>query len=1084
MRTAIDKLGKVAVTVEKDYWSNKKTYDKLTIVEKKGVFGTYISRKAVPAGIDITNREYWIPFSSLKEEIVLKFNELANSVNEKEAEIYNAITSIIAGGVALKQSLGNSEVFGISQKKITEEFSDVRQKAAADDDALQTQITDNDTRIRNIADEEDLTMVSVDEQPAIKLKDKAYEPEKYSGLGRKYLRKNITYDIKIVHFGGFVENVAVQAIGAVITNGNSSNVVYDRIRKSFLYMEKKDLGTPAKYYDVWTSDEVNYDDYYQSSFTTGYTIRTDVVFMLGNVPYRWDDNDKELAVWDEFYEAHSKNILTQEMFNNPNTIYHIQYDYDLNGKSITIPEGCTLEFEGGSLRNGTLAGELKTDTPLDVKSIGCVYNDAAYSEHNVKCLKILEGITNDVHLEINDTLYLGGGNVNIQKSLFIEGNENTIYVHNFNGFTVAEDFTACNIKVIAYEIPSSQNSIFAVFRDVNCVSNCTISSCHFNGKIRVVNNLKLTNEELSKFFKEILIENCTFENVVYTNGGTLVINFSDTNFVNFTLQNNSVHNFYSQFLSAGITNNSSHVSNISNFCALHGRNLIVRGNHVDCDLDWKPWEKGYVDSAYFCFVLAEQGYCLYEGNNISNIIGYTSSNAVYDSYLSVNDLIYQNNKIENCLNIHPSQAYNQVMKSKECYGVRVYTGNIFTTTNLSDFFTEIEDSPRVILFHLNSDVQKIDISNNIFNIYKLYQSFSHLWKSKNISFENNQINVEKFKLDDNACVVSAVSGSNVLIKGNVIIVNEYLLSSTESDNKSYPTLFGVNSSTNNVNITIKDNRMTNMILLNNVGGCSGVISDNTCKTNVYIDDYKYCLVRRLSQGLTLRNNMIETKFIQAKYFCLYTYAKSYSVHLKASMDSADGLLAYIFEGNRSNEINTTIYNVIITVSGKNIPNTKSDIQSISVDAVFEFNLKMEYDEGEGAWLYSYFGYKDSGKAETIIGSSSVFLHNFAFKTITSSRSRLRRGLRISSTSQTKPSPIALTMYPNDDIFVNVEVNQTNDFYKLHNHLHKGATSVRPTDALTINDSGFQYFDTTLGKPIYLKVIEGVKSWVDATGAEV
>lgn len=47
-----------------------------------------------------------------------------------------------------------------------------------------------------------------------------------------------------------------------------------------------------------------------------------------------------------------KNVLTQEMINQPNTIYEIRYDFDLNSKEITIPEGCTLKFEGGSLDGG------------------------------------------------------------------------------------------------------------------------------------------------------------------------------------------------------------------------------------------------------------------------------------------------------------------------------------------------------------------------------------------------------------------------------------------------------------------------------------------------------------------------------------------------------------------------------------------------------------------------------------------------------------------------------------------------------------------------------------------------------------
>lgn len=47
-------------------------------------------------------------------------------------------------------------------------------------------------------------------------------------------------------------------------------------------------------------------------------------------------------------------ILTQDMINEPNTIYEIRYDFDLNGATITIPENCTLKFEGGSLSNGVL----------------------------------------------------------------------------------------------------------------------------------------------------------------------------------------------------------------------------------------------------------------------------------------------------------------------------------------------------------------------------------------------------------------------------------------------------------------------------------------------------------------------------------------------------------------------------------------------------------------------------------------------------------------------------------------------------------------------------------------------------------
>lgn len=42
--------------------------------------------------------------------------------------------------------------------------------------------------------------------------------------------------------------------------------------------------------------------------------------------------------------------------NSQNTIFTIQYDYDLNGRSITLPENSVLKFEGGSLKNATIKG--------------------------------------------------------------------------------------------------------------------------------------------------------------------------------------------------------------------------------------------------------------------------------------------------------------------------------------------------------------------------------------------------------------------------------------------------------------------------------------------------------------------------------------------------------------------------------------------------------------------------------------------------------------------------------------------------------------------------------------------------------
>lgn len=52
------------------------------------------------------------------------------------------------------------------------------------------------------------------------------------------------------------------------------------------------------------------------------------------------------------------NILTQAMVNAANTVYIIQYDFDLNDENIVFPSNCVLQFSGGSLSNGSITGNM------------------------------------------------------------------------------------------------------------------------------------------------------------------------------------------------------------------------------------------------------------------------------------------------------------------------------------------------------------------------------------------------------------------------------------------------------------------------------------------------------------------------------------------------------------------------------------------------------------------------------------------------------------------------------------------------------------------------------------------------------
>lgn len=116
MESIIKKLGKASVTVEKDYYTSEKEYNKLTIVEEEGTFKTYLSRKPVPIGIELTNREYWIPFSGVLESITfdyLKFKKdyaLGKAIENNAIKTRHIENNTITSNKIQDDSIVNSKI--------------------------------------------------------------------------------------------------------------------------------------------------------------------------------------------------------------------------------------------------------------------------------------------------------------------------------------------------------------------------------------------------------------------------------------------------------------------------------------------------------------------------------------------------------------------------------------------------------------------------------------------------------------------------------------------------------------------------------------------------------------------------------------------------------------------------------------------------------------------------------------------------------------------------------------------------------------------------------------------------------------
>ena len=195
-----------------------------------------------------------------------------------------------------------------------------------------------------------------------------------------------------------------------------------------------------------------------------------------------------------------KNILTQDMINEPNTIYEIRYDFDLNGKETIIPEDCVLDFQGGSLNDGTLKGNntlIKTESDnifnLNINLIGTFENVNFYPEWF--------GSQHDAALSINkithnSTLY--------NKRCVLRNKEyivkSTIYLYSRISLV---GLTSYNSTIIKSE---SDDPILEILENQGC--DFTIEYIRFDKNYRDGNIINF-NVEVGTF----VINECRFLNV-------------------------------------------------------------------------------------------------------------------------------------------------------------------------------------------------------------------------------------------------------------------------------------------------------------------------------------------------------------------------------------------------------------------------------------------------------------------------------------------------------------------------------------------------------------------------------------------
>lgn len=222
-------------------------------------------------------------------------------------------------------------------------------------------------------DEEDLTRSFDDNGRSVtKFADRSYSPQNFSGKGYKILRKNIK-PVSLV-----VTEIVVSSVPtsdgylAFIINGIETHV--DVVALTDITTEKVATKIASKLAESMVEYEVSQN---ASTITLtrkfGGTVSTPSSFSAVGTGVSCSVKDSS--------KTKLRNLITPAMINEPNTIYEIRYDFDLDGESIEIQEGTVLKFEGGILRNGTITAfkiyleKCSKENFHDIEFIGIPYID-------------------------------------------------------------------------------------------------------------------------------------------------------------------------------------------------------------------------------------------------------------------------------------------------------------------------------------------------------------------------------------------------------------------------------------------------------------------------------------------------------------------------------------------------------------------------------------------------------------------------------------------------------------------------------------------------------------------------------------
>lgn len=832
------------------------------------------------------------------------------------------------------------------------------------------------------------------------------------------------------------------------------------------------------------------------------------------------------------------NVLTQDMINEENTIYIIRYDFDLNGKEIIIPEGCVLQFKGGSLSNGILNGNNTNIIAPKNLIFNSITIKGKWVIFNIYTNWFDFNTINNYDNHDNFKNLINLSNDNFLNNIYIDKG---IYYTSIKG----ED----NIANTCMKIPSNTNiycngeirllpnnyKYYSLFHIRNS-KNINIKGGKFLGDIR--NHIILDEHDKGEWGhgvrcdggNNIRIEDCEFSEF-WGDGIDIIALYDD---YNLAIQEEKPNNI--------VINNVQCINNGRQGISIEAGEYIKILNCIFKDtsniqhippgagIDIEPWHSNhvikYITIDNCNFINNKMGFNISGNTNTSDIvfsnsnlddnnctiyntnnIFVTNINSKNNTFLVIdnsNNIIVENSHFNNDLIFRGNISNIKIDKcSFEGTGNNWYGGVItFTKSehvdnvqnyNTIHIFNSTFNAKNHYLFFINcknEQINNIVINNNTFNVYKggIYLKYIESFKHNIINYkgEGNLSSIMQLKSDDK--LIEIINNTIFSKHSNI----EYIFIFDSKDNLSIENNFIISKNT-----IIAPYLNINNKFIEGLNNYRGVFTYNIfdIKTQINIDktfDKNYWNVYNnfVRNKISLKNSLhIEEIF--KDQIC----SKNIYICIKFPIIKTDRL-----------SINIKTLNKYIQVS--KIQETKTNIlynnDFIKINPTI-LTSNFYYDDGIND-IPAFYCKKDTDYVYIYINTKSDNINNLTLYISIDSVDNIINDREVIITKDNPNNNTLLNIYSNfifgnnikliDNSIINLydgmnffDKTTNTNYIRFNNKwynkgisldsLKQGTTQQRPTGV----KAGFYYFDTTLNKPIWKKEDSGT-IWVDATGAEV